>query len=289
MVTRVLKRSRLIRRWCRASQMIACAGAISLGLGGCGVFNPAFVDLLGSDVGAQFSTIDSPPGHVIVSFINNVEFDDRLINYLIDQGVAISSEDRRSIKPLIRMRVRVTFVDRDPTTGEQVTADFEFSSGSTEIVDPAFAQETKADRERAGLQNAVLLCDVAKVEILPLSSLEVFIPVEILEYELVNVTGAGGTQATDFEIRGRRDPRFRQLRLDDADDVEDGLQRNIDQRDFSSQAPFVVCGNAVSFVVSGSLSVPFLTGTDDNPSFDRADVNTEARIGGRYQIRVSVQ
>lgn len=288
MLTRVLERSRLIRRWCRASQMIACAGAISLGLGGCGVFNPAFVDLLGSDVGAQFSTIDNPPGHVIVSFINNVEFDDRLINYLIDQGVAISSEDRRSIKPLIRMGVRVTFADIDPTTGERATLDFEFSSGSTEIVDPTFAQETKPDRERAGMQNAVLLCDVTQVEIFPLSSLEVFVPVQILEYELVNVAGAGGAQDTDFEIRGRQDPRFRQLELDDADDVEGGLQRNIDQRDFSSQA-FPLCGNAVSFVVSGVLSVPFLTGTDDNPSFDRADVNTEARIGGRYQIRVSIQ
>jgi hypothetical protein len=45
----------------------------------------------------------------------------------------------------------------------------------------------------------------------------------------------------------------------------------------------------IAFLVDGVLSVPFLDGVSDAPSYDRDDTATEAGIGGRYEFRVSVQ
>jgi hypothetical protein len=80
------------------------------------------------------------------------------------------------------------------------------------------------------------------------------------------------------------------LQIDDVD--EDGnvtLQRNIGRRDAPSPALNPLCGSVVAIVVDGVLSVPFLDEASSRPSYNVADNATAARIGGRYEFRVTVQ
>ena len=67
------------------------------------------------------------------------------------------------------------------------------------------------------------------------------------------------------------------------------LARNIGVRDVLSPTPNVRCGSVVGVLITGALTVPFLTGVSEDPSYDVADEPTIAQIGGRYEFVVSVQ
>ena len=274
-----------VTRPSRYSVLVLTIGTVGLGFLGCSAFNPAFVDLVTGDAAGSFSTIDNAPGHVVVTFINNAEVDERLVDYLVSTeggGLTLTAAERRALKPRIRFRILVTF-----SNGTEQR--FEFVDGSVNLIDQDFDAAAFPDLNQNDLDNAVVACDVARVELLPGSPVEVFVPVEMLAYELVEVAGVGGTQQTEFELRERISPQFRTLQQDDVDvDQNVLLQRNIGVRDMPAPVN-PLCGSVVAIVLNGVLRVPFLTGVDDNPSYDREDQTTIAGIGGRYEFVVSVQ
>jgi len=177
------RRTRGIRRFMRG----ALLGA-GVSLLGCGSFNPAFLNLLDSEGTGQFATIDNAPGHVVISFINNAEVDEQLIRYLEspDGGSLILSDvDKRALRPRIRFRIRITFAGGS-------TMDVEFINGSSNFVDPSFDTRSDPDLNQNDLDNVVVICDVQRVEVLPTSPIEVFMPVPLQEYVQRQVTGQSG-------------------------------------------------------------------------------------------------
>lgn len=273
---------RLGRKW-RIGRCLLVMFAASIAAGGCGVFNPAFVDLVGGGTG-QFATVDNPPGHVVVQFVNNTEFDEQLITYLTTTGgVDLTAAERRALKPRVRLRILVTY-----TNGQQL--EWEFVDGSTNLIDQRFSAAAFPDLNQNSLNNAVLVCDVARVEIAPGSSIEVFMPVELRAYQLVQINVGGDQVRTEFQLRSQIPPQFRVLQSDLTD--EDGnvvVQSNIGIRDFPAPAPDPLCGSVVTIIMNGTLTVPFLRVVDDNPSFDQDDPAAVAAIGGRYEFIVSIQ
>ena len=59
--------------------------------------------------------------------------------------------------------------------------------------------------------------------------------------------------------------------------------------DNTTPATNVLCGTVIAFTVNGSLSVPFLDGVSQSPSFDVDNEPQVAGIGGRFSFRTSVQ
>lgn len=254
-----------------------CAGFIALC--GCSALNPAFVDLIDSGEGSSLVTIPNPPGHVVVAVVNRATVDEQLLAYLTGRGGIPEGVDATTLKPRIRMRLRVTYIDGTFQT-------IEFITGTKNMIDPAFGAQSVPDLNQNDFDNAVVLCDVASVALEPGSAIEVFLPVSIQAYENV-VTDL----VRSLEERQLILPQFRTLRVDDAD--EDGnvtLRRNIGIRDALAPMPNVVCGSVVAVVIDGVLSVPFLAAANTNaPSFDINDEQSEASIGGRYEFRLTVQ
>ena len=257
--------------------------AIGVGCAGCSALNPAFVDLLDAGGAGTFSTMDNAPGHVVIMFVNNAIIDERLLNTL-DAELELTDAEKRSARPRIRARFRVAFVDDTFQT-------IEFVSGSRGLVDPDYTALVVPDLNQNDLDNVVVSCDVASVELEPGTSVEVFVPVEVTAYELVEVAGTGdNTVTTTFEARETRTPQFETLEVDDVD--ADGnviLRRNIGVRDAPGPTPSPRCGSVVAITLDGVLSVPYLSGVSEAPSFDRDDAVTAAGIGGRYEFIVSVQ
>ncbi|MGD2110067.1 MAG: hypothetical protein PVI86_11840 [Phycisphaerae bacterium] len=247
--------------------------------------NPAFVSLLDPTGAAGLATVPNAPGHVVITVVNNAEVDERLLSFLESAeggNLQLTEAEKRALRPRVRLRVQVTFSD-------QTTTDIEFVSGSRSLIDQNFSAQAFPDLNQNDLDNAVLICDVSSVEVLPGSDIDVFVPVEVTGFDLIETTNQAGTViGVTFEARERRPPGFLPLQVDDID--EDGnitLQRNIGRRDVPSPVNNPRCGSVIAFVVNGVLSVPFFDGAI--PSFDREDEDTEAQIGGRYEFRVSVQ
>ena len=276
---------RRLSTWCRTAVLSGLVmGSAILGMSACGAFNPAFVDLIDQSDTGQFSTIDNAPGHVVVQFVNNAQVDEQLVEYLVNvAGLTLTSAQRRDLRPRVRLRMQVTF-----TNGIQTI--FEFVDGSSILIDPRFDAQAFPDLNQNDLDNSVVICDVSRVEVAPGSAIEVFIPVELDVYELVEVQGPGGETNVAFVLREQQPPIFQVLLPDDVD--EDGnvtLQRNIGIRDFPAPALDPLCGSVVTVVMDGVLRVPFLPAGMGEPSFDRDDEVSVAGIGGRYEIRVGVQ
>ena len=269
----------------RASALFGAA--IGLGLCQCGAFNPAFINLLDGSGGGQFATLDNPPGHVVIAFVNNVEVDERLLAFLQSPeggSLVLTDAEKRALRPRIRARVRVNFVDNSSLI-------VEFVDGSSKLVDPRFDSRAFPDLALNDLNNGVVLCDVASVTLDAGSAVEVFIPVEITAFELIETTNdSGQVIGTTFQPRTRTPPQFRPLRVDEVDD--DGnvtLLRNIGTRDVFTPVDNPVCGSVVAIVVNGSLSVPFLDVASSVPSFDQGDEQTIGTIGGRYRFQIAVK
>lgn len=258
-------------------------GWLVLSLVGCGAFNPSFLALFDATGTGGFQTIDNAPGHVVLVVVNNTEVDERLLEFLLNQGLDLTDAEKQLIRPRLRLRVRVTFVDG---TFQVI----EFITGSRSLIDPSFDAQAFPDLNQNDMDNAVVWCDVAEVRLEPGTNLEVFVPVELTGFELVETSNIGGQIATTFEARERISPRFRAMQVDDVDD--DGnttLQRNIGIRDIPGPTSNFICGTVMGIVIEGVLSVPFLEGVTDAPSYDVNDESQEASIGGRYEFRVALQ
>lgn len=229
------------------------------------------------------ASLPNAPGHVVIVFSNQTDIDERLLTFLKPK-LNLTDAQVRALRPRIRMRVRITYVDGTFQT-------VEFLEGSTNLVDPAFDAQSVPDLNQNDLNNTVVLCDVARVELEPRTNVEVYLPVEIIQYQLVESTGTGGDTVVTFEQRGALAPVFWPIQVDVVD--EDGnvtLQRNVGVRDVPSPTPNVICGSVVVFTVQGTLAVPFLdVVSPDTPSVDQDDLATVSRIGGRYEFSVTVQ
>jgi len=261
----------------------ACCG-LGVLLCGCSVLNPAFVNLFDSSGTSSLATLPNAPGHVVVALANQTEIDERLLAFLASK-MSLTDAQKRALRPRVRMRLRVTYVDGTFQT-------LEFIDGSRNLVDPSFDAQAFPDLNQNDLNNAVVLCDVAQVEVEPGTNIEVFLPVELIQYQLVeSTTTAGGTIFTDFQRRGSLPPQFRTLRIDEVDaDGNVTLQQNIGVRDVPSPTPNVICGSVVAITIKGTLAAPFLDVISPNtPSYDIDDAATIARIGGRYEFIVTVQ
>jgi len=267
------------RRFISAAFLLVASSVL-----GCGALNPAFVSLFDPTGQGAFSTIDNARGHVVVTFVNNASVDERLLTFLESAdggGLVLTDAQRRALRPRLRMRVRVTFTD----TSFQVV---EFIDGSSNLVSPTFDAQALPDLNQNDLNTVVVQCDVAAVTVEPGSAIDVFVPVQLKGYELVEATTPGGINT--FELRATIPPQFRVLLTDEVDD--DGnvtARRNIGVRDVPSATLSPLCGSVVAVVVDGVLSVPFLDGIDDDPSFDQDDPNTSGGVGGRYEFVVTVR
>lgn len=259
----------------------AILGGIVLGMAGCDAFNPAFLNLVSPNTPTGGASLSNAPGYVVVAFQDNVTIDGQLLQYLLPQ-LDLSPAQQQLLRARIRLRIRVTHTDGTFTTVEMI-------AGSTDFVDPTFDSQSEPDLDQNTLTNIVPRCDVASVQLEPDSNIEVFIPVPIQVWELVEVD-EGDQAGTEYVQRATIAPQFRALNVDDVD--ADGniiLRRNIDVRDVLSPTNNIVCGSVVAITADGVLTVPFLTGVSSDPSYDQNDIETEAGIGGRYQFTVSVQ
>ena len=266
-----------------AACICAISGALALGPTGCDAFNPAFVNLVAPNAAAVYATVPNAPGYVVVAVQNNVTFDGFLLSWLQSQGLVLTPAEAQHLRARMRFRLRITFTD---TTSQVV----EFITGTPGIVDPDDADQAETDLDQNTLNNVVVRCDVASVQLEPGTNIEVYIPSPLEQWELVEIR-VGDDVGTEPQLRGTIPPQFRGLQVDDVD--EDGnvvLRRNIDTRDVLSPTTNVICGAVVAVVVDGVLTVPFFeeAGTG-NPSFDINDENTVAGIGGRYEFRVGVE
>lgn len=258
----------------------AAACGLALVVAGCGAFNPAFVNVVTGGQGG--STITNPPGHVIVSMVNNAEFDERLVDYLAPL-LNLTPDEIRRLRPRLRMRLLITFTDGSTNTVEMI-------SGSRSVIEPGFDENAFPDLNQNDLFNVVVNCDVASVTLQPNTAVEVFVPVELTGFQLRESQGEGGQVITEWVASQTRAPQFLALQTDDVD--EDGnviLRRNVGTRDGTTPATNVLCGTVIAFTVNGSLSVPFLDGVSQSPSFDVDNEPQVAGIGGRFSFRTSVQ
>lgn len=257
--------------------------AIALAAAGCSAFNPAFLNLIAPSGGDAFITLPSPPGFVVLALVNNAQVDESLVSFL-DQRLNLTGPQLDELRPRVRMRLRITYSDGTFQAVEMI-------DGSGNFVDPSFNAQSLPDLNQNDLTNVVARCDVASISLEPGTNIEVFVPVPLIGFQLIEVT-VGNVVSSVFQPRTQILPQFRALQVDDVDaDGNTILRRNIDVRDVLSPTTNVVCGSVVAVVVDGVLSVPFLRGVADNdaPSFDQDDAATVASIGGRFEFRVSVQ
>jgi len=267
-----------------ARRLVALAVVTALPFLGCGALNPAFLNVVAPEQVDSFASVDNASGHVIVSFINNAEVDERLVDFLeTEGGLDLTPVERRNLRPRIRFRMLVTFVD-----GTQLP--LEFISGSTGLIDQQFDASVFPDLNQNDFDNGVVLCNVQSVELLPGAPIEVFVPVQLNVYARENVTDDDFTTEPIFNLQNQIPPQFRELEVDQTDaDGNVVLQQNIGIRDVPAPVGEPQCGSVIGIVLNGTLDVPFLDGVDDAPSYDQGDQNVVARIGGRYEFVVSIR
>ncbi len=261
--------SRSARRRQPAGRMSVLVCCVALGLGGCNAFNPAFLALLDPSGSGGLSTIPNSPGHVVITFANNADVDERVVAALENSGLELPE----AVKPRFRLRVRVTFTDGSSQL-------IEFIDGSAELIDPTFNAQSEPDLNQNDLNTLVVVCDVARVEVV--DPIEVFVPLTWSVFEFVEPTGLN--EGFFRELRTET-PRFVALETDDVDeDLNTLLQRNIGVRDAPAPVDNPLCGSIVAITVNGVLSVPFFEG---DPGYDTIDARSAASLGGRYEFAVT--
>jgi hypothetical protein len=249
-------------------------------VGGCDALNPSFVGLI--DPSGASSTIPNASGHIVIQFVNNAEVSEALISDLeANGGLFLTAGEKRVLKPRVRFRIRVTFLNG-------ATSTFEIVDGSKNLIDQSFSAEALPDLDQNDLSNAVVVCDtgVARIEILPGSEIEVFIPVEMTELVQREITAPNGETRVEFVESQQIPPQFRALRTDIVDaDNNIILRQNVGIRNVSAPVINPVCGTVVAIVMDGVLAVPFHPEGQNRPSYDAGDQATVAGIGGRYEFR----
>ena len=257
---------------------------LTLNVGGCGALNPAFLAVLDPEGTGAWSYFPNAPGHVVVKFINNAEIADQLITYLESSeggNLSLTDVQKRALRPRFRFNLIVTFEDG-------TTQPFEFENGAAEeLLEPTCAGTALGEFP---LDNMVMVCDIARLELDPASPVEVFVPVEVSQWELQQFTTGEGGQDVQYVLRDRIPCGWRELEVDDDPDVvADPLQRNIDRRKMPAPVSNPLCGSVITLEVNGQLSVPFLTVAENGPSYDVASQRVEAGVGGHYEFEVKVR
>lgn len=256
-----------------------------------GSFDPAFIDLIECGEGhtrdpetSECQPATTRQGHVVIQVINNAEIDERLVDYLASSeggDLDLTDQQRRSLRPRVRLPLLVTFTDGTFQT-------IEFITGTRSFIDPRFDASQFPDLGQNDRDNAVVLCGVASIELDPSKAIEVFTPVELTAFELNETTDLAGSGTAPFELRERISPQFRTLETDEVDaEGNVTLRKNIGIRDILAPVMDPGCGSVVAIVIDGVLSVPFLDDVSNSPSYDRNDEATVASIGGRYAFFAS--
>jgi hypothetical protein len=279
-------------------RLVAGAMALltSLSAAGCSALTPQAVAVIfPADVAATLvdDTLDNPPGHVVLIFINNTRFDGNTRQYLQDQGVDVEATDA----PRVRFRVNVSF-----STGTSNA--FEFVNGS-DAIDTVIEFEDEEgniivrevsvppDLIENDLENFVVICDVAGVDpVTPFTSstspIDMFVPTFLKEITVVR-SEFGITQR---ELVTTVPPGFVPLLVDEVDETGAiTLQRNFGTRDIPGFPNQLFCGAVVTFVLSGDLTLPFVVDETDTsvPGYLDTDVNAQAAIPGRFRLTVDVR
>ncbi|MFQ5495370.1 MAG: hypothetical protein ACE5EX_08315 [Phycisphaerae bacterium] len=271
----------------RSGSAFRCAllGSLLAVVAGCtDTLSPDFVNVIDPGGSLNLVTLDPGPGHVVVAFVNNATVDERLLNFLENSGgVQLTPEEKQNLHPLIRATLQVTFADLTVLEIEAVT-------GNTKLVQQGFQAPLFDETIPPQTFARVGLCDVISVELLTADT-EFFVPVELTEFELIEVaTPTGNVGDVTFEARTRTPPQFQPLRIDDVDAGRNViLLRNVDIRNVPTPVTNPVCGSVIAIVLDGTLSVPFLTGVSEAPSFDQDDEATRAAIGGRFRFSVTIK
>ena len=244
-----------------------------------------FVRVNWNDPAAIMNALDAGAYGIVIQLVNNATVDEPLLAFLeSDAGgnLLLTDAEKLVLHPRIRLRARVSFTDGSNQTIELV-------DGSTKLVEARFSGIAEPDLTGNTLTNAVVLCDVARVDLAPGSDVEVFIPVQVTTFEAVPITNDVGV-ILDFLFLARFTvpPSFQPLRVDTVD--RDGniiIVRNLGTRDVPSPVFDIVCGSVITIVIDGVLSVPFLRQGGGAPSFDQDNQGSVAGLGGRYRISVT--
>ncbi|HEY3241910.1 MAG TPA: hypothetical protein VGM03_01040 [Phycisphaerae bacterium] len=277
------------RWWTKRSAGLLLGGSLALsvvcGMLSCSALNPSFVELFAPEGSIPALPIENPPGHVAILLANNTVFDPALVTYLSSQGVDLG--DLTTLRPRVRFTTRVTFVDNS-------FLDLEFVDGSNIFqnrVDtgngPMFAGALPPDLTQNTKTNAVVLCDVARVEVL--DPVEVFVPVFL---KIIMITPATPQNPAQPILAGTMAPQFRPLLVDVLN--ADGavvLQRNFGIRDVPPVATGLTCGSVVGMIMSGTLRVTFVSDENgvNNPGYVTTDIQGAATNPGRFQFRMSIR
>ena len=302
--------------WSRARRSAWLAGlAAAMGATGCdlnvaSLFNPAFVDVMvgaEDDGGNEPSYVGNATGHVPVIFVNNLRFDSQLTTYMEAlqearrlSGVPEDVTDLRSLRPRVRIPLRVTyangnfltfeFIDGDGAVELDVFSDDEEDEEDVLEEVPLDARLTERD-----LNRLVATCDVARVEID--GNAQVFVPVYVRTID-VEIPEFGGR----FRVVEQIDPpQFRPVLADEIDaDFNVTLLRNFSIEDGPAPAENLRCGAVMGIVLTGTVGVPFtgpettasdefIASQDEVPGFLNTDTAAEASIPGRYQYLVQIR
>lgn len=261
-------------RWGRSLSLVAASGVFSLV--GCGAFNPSFLALLDVNGTGQFASIENAPGHNVIAFVNNVTINEQLLSFLesdLGGGLTFTDEQRRNLRPVIRFRILVNYVD-----GTQ--QEIQFQLGSKELVQPEFAGQAAQDLSEPNLDNAVVLCDVLSIDFAQTNPIEVYVPVGVQEWELIQATD---TTPASLNFVMQVNPQFRTLVQDTP-----ALRSNFSAREAPFFVPNPQCGAVIAFIAEGELSVPF-SGERPQPSYRDTDVEAQAGIGGRYSFEIAIR
>lgn len=248
-------------------------------LPGCGdVFNPAFLDVLGTEIAAPRGP-DSA-GHVVIAVRNDSIFDERLLQSLVDAGLDRTLLDDPFLRPRVRMLLEVTFLNGD-------VMQVQFEDGSSTVVHPLAPASALTDLARTEQDNLVVQCDVARVELVALP--EVFVP-DVFEHTRID---PGDENTPPFRVRtGVDPPHFERLERDTVDQFGTIIVlRNVDIRDAPAPAIAPNCGSVVTVTFSGTLSLPFERNSfgQDIPGVLVTDTARLAASPGRFHVIVDIR
>lgn len=261
----------------RTALMIAVMTSV-VAFTACDAFNPAFLDVLGPSVVSPRGP-DSA-GHVVIAFRNDATFDERILDSLVADGLDPSLLADATLRPRVRMLLRITFVDQN-------TLDVEFNDGSSTVIHPNVDPRDFPDLLQTPQNNLVVQCDVARVDLLTLPS--VFVP----DFFEITRIDPGDENTAPFRVREQIvQPQFEQLLLDTVDQFGNTVVlRNINTRDAPAPAISPNCGSVVTLTLSGQLSLPFERNAfgDDVAGVLVTDLARIAASPGRFRLTVGIR
>ena len=259
--------------------MAVCIGSL---LPGCDALNPSFVDFVASTFPESGAIPEGPDsrGHVVVVLRNDMVFDQQMVDLLIGRGMDPSVTEDDDFRPRVRMLVQITF-----TNNEQLL--WELNDGSSRVVDPSVDLTTLPELTRTPLDNTVVQCDVARVELVGLPS--VFVPIG---FQTVRID-PGDENTSPFRVNVNTVvPQFIVLQEDDLDQSGNTVVfRNINIRDRPAPAVGPNCGSVVTIIMSGTLRVPFVVNAFNLvvPGVLNTDTLSRAASPGRFSIVVGIR